>query len=111
MLKIRKQDHVTNKAVYDMTGQQPLSDTIHQRKLRWLGHALRKPDDELISQYALYQPTQGKRKQGRPALLYPQYIARLIYRDVELTPREIILTAQEKTKWRQIVTDCFSVDG
>ena len=108
---IRRQNYVTNETVYQMTGQQPLSATIHQRQLRWLDHVLRKPLDELIPQYALYQPLHGKRRRGRPQLLYPQYIARQINRDDELTPKEIIHTAQEKANWTRIVTKCSAADG
>ena len=39
----------------------------------------------------------------------PQYMAILINRDVELTPKEIIHIAQEKANWRRIV-DCSTAD-
>ena len=40
------------------------------------------------------------------AIALTLYIGRLINRDVELTLREIIITAQETINWSQIVTGC-----
>ena len=41
--------------------------------------------EEFTHQYAVYkpQPRNVKRKQGRPKLLYPEYIAKLINNEVQ----------------------------
>ena len=51
---------------------------IQQRQLHFLRHILRKPEDELVNKYALFYPRHGKRKIGRPKLMFNQYIASVI---------------------------------
>ena len=86
-----------------------LVQLIQQRQLRFLGHILRKPEDELANKYALYHPRHGKRKIGRPNTIFHQYIARVMCHDNPPTPEEIRLMAQDRTNWGKLIADCGAV--
>ena len=90
------------------TKQEPIVQTIQRRQFRFIGHCLRRDKEEFTYQYALYtpQPRHGKRKQGRPKLLYPEYIAKLINNEVQQTIDELREIAVERTKWSKFVVDC-----
>ena len=110
ILGICYQDRVSNATIYQMTNQQPLSHLIQKRQLKWLGHILRKPNDELINIYAFYDPLHGTRRKGRQRILYHQYIANSINRAISLSPAEIRNAAQDRSQWRKLVTDCFAAE-
>ena len=52
-----------------------LANTVRKRQLGWLGHVLRRNDDETAKIFALYQPKErhGKHKVGRPQASYYQH--------------------------------------
>ena len=54
MLNIKRLDHISNARINEMTNTKPLINTVRQHQLCFLGHILRKPDDELCKRYALY---------------------------------------------------------
>ena len=56
---------ISNKDLWRVTGQEDINLDIRKRKLRWIGHTLRKEDGE-IPKAALLWNTQGSRKRGRP---------------------------------------------
>ena len=58
MLNIKRTDRVRNVNVLNTVSRPPLSTTVKQRQLKWLGHTLRK--DSLASKYSLYM------SRGRP---------------------------------------------
>ena len=72
-----------------MTNQQRLSHLIQKRQLKWLGHILRKPNDELINIYAFYDPLHGTRRKRRQKILYHQYIINCINQATSLSPAKI----------------------
>ena len=78
ILDIKREDHVSNEEVYRITGLRPLYTTIIDRQLRFLGHSLRRPKDDPVSQYALYTPHHGKTSRGRPNMQYVKYISHLL---------------------------------
>ena len=53
----------------------------------------------------MHIPTHGKRKQGRPRMLYLQYIQHLLG-DTEglFQPNNIALLAQDRSSWRKLVS-------
>jgi hypothetical protein len=110
ILGIHRKDRVSNTTLYQTVNQHPLSLTIHQKQLRWIGHILRKPSNELINTYAFYDPQHGKRRQGRQKILYHQYIASVINTTITLSPAEIRRMAQDRCQWRKLVADCFAAD-
>ena len=101
MQNIQWQDKISNETLYKNNQQEPIVQTIQRRQLRFIGHCLRRDKEEFTYQYALYtpQPRHEKRKQGRPKLLYTEYIAKLINNEVQPTIDELIKMAVERTKW------------
>jgi len=92
--------HMTN--TFGMYG---LMMTVVKRQLRKLGHNLRKNCTTIPHTYALYMPSHGKRKRGRPRLEYLQYIENVTgLKGVQ----SIVDTAQNRENWRMLVVDCGS---
>ena len=79
MLNIKRIDHVLNTTVYSMTDTVPLIHLVRHRQLKFLGHILRMSKEEPARRYyALYIPTIGKRRPGRPRTSYLNYVQRLL---------------------------------
>ena len=70
LLNIRRTDRVTNQHILNVTQRKNLSETLLIKKLRVLGHWLRRPNDATIKMYALYTTNQGKNRRGRPPATY-----------------------------------------
>jgi hypothetical protein len=56
---------ISNKNLWRVTGQEDINLEIRKRKVRWIGHTLRKEDGE-VPKAALLRNPQGSRKRGRP---------------------------------------------
>lgn len=69
-------EHITNAELYSRAQQQPLTSVIRERQLRWLGHALRRDENEPAHIFALYEPEEGlgRAKPGRPKLSWNHYV-------------------------------------
>ena len=61
-----------------MTNTVPLIHLVRHRQLKFLGHILRMSEEEPARRYALYIPTIGKRRPGRPRTSYLDYVQRLL---------------------------------
>ena len=98
-------DKITNKSIYERVKQQPLSVKLARRQLTWVGHMLRRKEDEPIRRYSLYEPGEqmGKSKQGRHKTTYKQHIANLLNKDISLSAKEIENAAQERNSWKMLV--------
>ena len=117
MLNVKRLDKVSNNKILESVGiKHPLNLTVQRRQLKFVGHSLRRAEDELINEYVLYtpEPYHGKRGAGRPPLLYPDYIAKLINNNTPPTIKEIRRAAQNRQEWQRIVDACiptsFAVD-
>ena len=108
MLNIKRLDRVSNAEMFRKIGIDPLVIQIQRRQLRYVGHCLRKPQDEMINKYVLYQPVErhGRRGRGKPKLLYPQYIGFLINSETPPTVDEMRTTARNRTDWYKLVDAC-----
>ena len=78
MLNIKRIDHVLNTTVYSMTNTVPLIHLVRHRQLKFLGHILRMSKEEPARRYALYIPTTGRRRPGRPRTSYLNSVQRLL---------------------------------
>ena len=65
ILRIHWPEVITNKELWEKTNQTPVKEDITQRKWRWIGHTLRKPDGCITRQALSWNP-QGSRRRGRP---------------------------------------------
>jgi hypothetical protein len=65
ILRIWWPNIISNKDLWRVTGQKDTNLEIRKRKLRWIGHTLRKEDEEIPKAALLWNP-QRSRKRGRP---------------------------------------------
>ena len=108
MLDIKRLDKVTNAAVLEKVEQRPLTITVQQRQMRWLGHTLRRDPVEPARIFALYEPasTHGRIPAGRPPEPYKEYVAKLFTSaHKDLTVKQIVEKAQNRNEWAKSVAD------
>ena len=66
-LNVTWKQKLTNKQLY---GNLPkISEVIREKRLKIAGHCVRHKE-EIANQFLLWQPTRGKRKRGRQAIIY-----------------------------------------
>ena len=111
MLNIKRTDHVPNSVVHELTKTHPLMVSVIERQLKFLGHILRMEEAEPVNTYALYVPTHGKRKRGRPAMSYLAYIQQTMGDTFgTLSPKQLKELAQVREAWRTFVVDCSTAE-
>ena len=107
LLEIKRLDRVSNDRVYEMTKTRPLIEQVRTRQLKFLGHILRKSEDEPANLYTLYFPTHGRRRPGRQRTSYLRYIQRLLGDDDgQLTSKQITDLAIDRKGWRKLTVAC-----
>ena len=112
MLNIKRIDHVLNTTVYFMTNTVPLIHLVRHRQLKFLGHILRMSKEEPARRYALYIPTIGKRRPGRPRTSYLNYVQRLLGdNEGAMQEQQIAAFADDRCAWRNLVVACSAADG
>ena len=112
MLNIKRIDHVLNTTVYSMTNTVPLIYLVRHRQLKFLGHILRMSKEEPARRYALYIPTIGKRRPGRPRTSYLNYVQRLLGdNEGAMQEQQIAVFADDRHAWRNLVVACSAADG
>ena len=89
-----------------MTNTVPLIHLVRHRQLKFLGHILRMSKEEPARRYALYIPTIGKRRPGRPCTSYLNYVQRLLgYNEGAMQEQQIAALADDRRAWRNLVVD------
>ena len=109
ILRIHWPERICNTDLWERTSQQPLDEEIGQRRWRWIGHTLRKPNSS-ITRHALQWNPQGRRNPGRPRATWRRGIEDDLKRK-DLTWREISRYAQDRCKWRTVVRGLYPVKG
>ena len=80
-----KEDQTRNDELYKLVHQKPVSETIRERQLRFIGQCLRMHPDEPSNIYALYtSQIKGQGLVGRPKASYLDQIARHLCSDKEI---------------------------
>ncbi|CAH8662821.1 unnamed protein product [Heterobilharzia americana] len=69
LLKIRWPEKISNKELWERTNQEPITQQICRKKWRWIGHALRRPTEDITRQALEWNP-HGKRRVGRPRVTW-----------------------------------------
>ena len=111
MLNIKRVDRVPNTTIYNLTETTPLIVRARIRQLKFIGHILRLPNDELAKEYALYVPSHGKRKPGRQQTLFPKYIQCLMGdMDCMLNHGQLSAMAHDRCSWRKLVVACSAAE-
>lgn len=121
ILRVRYQDHITNDTVRSRCGDtRPVSVTIKERRLRWLGHVLRKDQEDLAKSSLMASPLPSwRRKQGGQIKTWKKtvledleaYGGSLIYgrkRWEKDWPTLISDVAQHRDAWRALIRDIIS---
>jgi len=79
---IKLVDRMLNFELYRLSQQRPVTTTIQVKQLRWSGNTLQHPKTN-HSIYMLCTNLPRKHKGGRKRLLYSEYIAKIISKDVQ----------------------------
>jgi hypothetical protein len=84
MLNIERLDKVRYQKVYEMVDRCQLTLRVHQRQLQFVGHCLRRDENDLINKHVLWAPNERhvSRKRGRLRTLYHRYFVKLINSDI-----------------------------
>ena len=99
ILKIRWEDHISNKEINERSGIKTASQETCRRRWKFIGHMLRK-DPENDCNIALSWAPEGRRKRGRPKATWPRTV------EVERkalgynTWAEARVAAANKDRWR-----------
>ena len=110
ILHIRQEDeHITNSDVLRMANATDLTTEIHRRQLTKTGHRLRKPVNSISNRFALYEPTHGTRRPGRPKTSFKDSIATIIDPTNKPTETQIRTYAQNRENWTALVEKCTHV--
>ena len=68
--------------------------------------------EEPARRYALYIPTIGKRRPGRPRTSYLNYVQRLLGdNEGAMQEQQIAAFADDRRAWRNLVVACSAADG
>ena len=106
ILCVSRRDQVRGeKEIDERMGTVPLSRPVKARQIRFLGHCLRRHQEDLISKYALNHPTYGKPRPGGRKGLFNEYAAKLINPEYLPFPYEIRKMAQDR--WKRVEDDCW----
>ena len=105
ILQIHWPETISNRDLWQRTGQLEADKEIRRRRWRWIGHTLRKPPTSITRQALTWNP-QGKRKRGRPRNSWR--------RDLEADTREMGYTwsgikrlAHGREHWRAAVCGLY----
>ena len=94
------QKTISNRDLWQRTGQEPVHVSIKRRRWKWIGHTLRK--EHSIARSALDWNPEGKRKRGRPKNTW----RRGLQSDLDnsgMTWGEAKQRAKNRTRWRTAV--------
>ena len=94
---------ISNKDLRRATGQEDINLEIRKRKFRWIGHTLRKEDEEVPKATLLWNP-QGSRKRGRPKSSW----RRSLTKEVGRSWNELRFLAANRQKWKELIDNLCS---
>lgn len=101
ILRIFWPNIITNNELWVRTWQTPIRSDIKRRKWSWLGHILRKPQDDITRQSIEWSP-QGSRRRGRPSKTWRRLVE-IEAAEVGVSWGEIKYIAIDKTRWKSFV--------
>ncbi|KAI8507720.1 hypothetical protein Bbelb_151000 [Branchiostoma belcheri] len=100
---------ISNAELYNRTGCRKLTTEITGRRLKWLGHVLRMPDNR-IPKVALSWRPEGKRKRGRPKTTWRRTVSDNLAA-MGLNWRSVNNIAQDRPRWRKkVMALCLTRD-
>ena len=106
ILNIHWPEKITNKELWERSGQDKMEKQIKQRKWSWIGHTMRKPMTNPTRQALRWNP-QGKRRRGRPYNSWRRS-TEAEAREAQYTWHQLETAAPNRVRWRRIVEDLCS---
>ncbi len=101
VLGVKWPDTISNNEQWRKTKQQPINLTIRSRWWKWIGHTLRKTNNNITKQALEWNP-QGKRNRGRPKNSWGRGIISEL-EAINTTWGEAKRKAQDWTRWKETV--------
>ncbi len=112
ILGIYWQDKVTNEELYERANTNKWSKDIKKRRLKWLGHLLRLPEDTTARQALQEAFRPVNRPRGRPKTTWISLVTKeLKEMNIELTYdslHEVVELANDRNAWRNLVGRAMS---
>jgi hypothetical protein len=102
ILKTHWLDKISNIELWNITKQEPIETTVKWRKWNWIGHMLKKANDNIVRQ-ALEHLLVGKRKRGKPLNSWWRSITRE-HEAISLSWTEIKRMTKNREEWKETVT-------
>ena len=103
VLDVKWPQIMTNDQVYEKTKVQPSSLIIRKRRLRWLGHVVRLPNETPVKKALNYAMQTYKRCKGRPQTTWINMMTKQIKDELNLTWEEISIKAMNREEWRTLI--------
>lgn len=92
---------ISNEELWKITKQAPVVLTIKDRKWRWIGHTLRKEEND-VTRRALDWNPQGSRRRGRPRETWRRTVEREIAEE-GMSWTQIKRLANNRVRWKKFV--------
>ena len=109
ILNIRWPEVISNEELWERTQQSRIEESIKRRKWKWIGHTLRKPENN-ITRSALEWNPQGSRRRGRPKQSWRRSVQDELAKK-NITWIEAKRTAKNRVRWRSMVDALCSPAG
>ena len=111
LMPAEHEQHLPQRSCFQLNSMEsvnetPLSGLVQARQLLWLGHQLRRPTFDLVQQFCLWKPSQGKQRPGGKWTTYREYIASVFSQEHPPTEAGMRRAVGEREDWRSRVAAC-----
>ena len=98
---------ITNKELYQRTGQRDITTIIKQRRWRWVGYVIKKDRNSITRTALRWRPDSGRRKRGLPRRTWSRTI------EEEMTTKgkiwkELAKTATDREQWKSLASALYA---
>lgn len=97
MCGVSLRDRVPSSELRDRLGIELVTDIVRRNLLRWLGHVLRKDDDDWVKRTLTYE-VEGMRGRGRPRKTWSQVLEKDM-KECGMRRED----ARDRVKWRRLL--------
>ena len=109
ILQIYWPEIISNEDLWRTTKQTPIVKQILKRKYKWIGHTLRKQDNEIPKQALRWNP-RGNRRRGRPRHTWRRQVNKEL-EEMGMTLDQAEQLAQDRRGWRNFANGLCPADG
>ena len=99
MCGIKLKDSFPSKELRERLGIDDIALVLHQNRLRWYGHVLRKEDDDWLKKCMEYE-VEGPRHRGRPKRTWREVVKKDC-QTCKLNKED----AMDRSKWKKLIKD------